>query len=85
LDERFFGDFILDADASLNDISKIYGINLDAEIDKQQTLGEFVLYLFGGEPVVGDQIEWDGLTWTIAEMESDHVSRVGVKIVTDKA
>lgn len=85
LDERFFGDFILDADAKLQDISQIYGLNLEAGVDKQQTLGQFVLYLFGGEPVIGDQIEWDGLTWTIAEMESDRVTRVGVKIVTDKA
>ena len=85
LDERFFGDFILDADAKLQDISQIYGLNLEPTVDKQQTLGQFVLYLFGGEPVIGDQIEWDGLTWTIAEMESDRVSRVGVKIVTDKA
>jgi potassium/hydrogen antiporter len=85
LDERFFGDFILDANAQLNDISKIYGLNLESGIDKQQTLGQFVLYLFGGEPVIGDQIEWDGLTWTIAEMESNRVSQVGVKIVTDKA
>lgn len=85
LDERFFGDFILDADAKLDDISQIYGLNLEQGVDKQQTLGQFVLYLFGGEPVIGDQIEWDGLTWTIAEMESDRVSRVGVKIVTDKA
>ncbi|CNE07096.1 potassium/proton antiporter [Yersinia mollaretii] len=85
LDERFFGDFILDADAKLDDISQIYGLNLEQGIDKQQTLGQFVLYLFGGEPVIGDQIEWDGLTWTIAEMDSDRVLRVGVKIVTDKA
>ncbi|CRY54242.1 MULTISPECIES: potassium/proton antiporter [Yersinia] len=85
LDERFFGDFILEADAKLDDISQIYGLNLEPGVDKQQTLGEFVLYLFGGELVIGDQIEWDGLTWTIAEMDSERVVRVGVKIVTDKA
>lgn len=85
LDERFFGDFILEADAKLDDISQIYGLNLEPGVDKQQTLGEFVLYLFGGELVIGDQIEWDGLTWTIAEMDAERVVRVGVKIVTDKA
>ncbi|MCW6554301.1 potassium/proton antiporter [Yersinia ruckeri] len=85
LDERFFGDFILEADAKLEDISQIYGLNLKEGVDGQQTLGNFVIYLLGGEPVIGDQIEWDGLTWTIAEMDADHVSKVGVKIITDKA
>ncbi|AJI94339.1 trkA-C domain protein [Yersinia ruckeri] len=85
LDERFFGDFILEADAKLEDISQIYGLNLKEGVDGQQTLGNFVIYLLGGEPVIGDQIEWDGLTWTIAEMDADHVSKVGVKIITNKA
>ncbi|ANI28794.1 potassium/proton antiporter [Yersinia entomophaga] len=85
LDERFFGDFILEADARLNDISNIYGLNLEDGIDGQQTLGQFVIYLLGGEPVIGDQIEWDGLTWTIAEMDNDRVTKVGVKIITEKA
>ncbi|AKE11050.1 potassium/proton antiporter [Serratia liquefaciens] len=83
LDERFFGDFILQSDARLSDISQVYGLNLHEGVDEQQTLGQFVIQLIGGEPVVGDQIEWDGLTWTIAEMDGNAISKVGVRIVTD--
>ncbi|CAI2519893.1 potassium/proton antiporter [Serratia ficaria] len=83
LDERFFGDFILQSDAHLSDISQLYGLNLQEDMDDQQTLGQFVIQLIGGEPVIGDQVEWDGLTWTIAEMEGNQVSKIGVKIVTD--
>lgn len=83
LDERFFGDFILQSDARLSDISQLYGLNLQEDMDDQQTLGQFVIQLIGGEPVIGDQVEWDGLTWTIAEMEGNQVSKIGVKIVTD--
>ncbi|HEI8865411.1 potassium/proton antiporter [Serratia sp. AKBS12] len=83
LDARFFGDFILQSDARLSDISQIYGLNLQQGVDEQQTLGQFVLQMIGGEPVVGDHIEWDGLTWTIAEMEGNQVSKIGVKIGDD--
>jgi len=82
-DERFFGDFILQSDARLSDISELYGLNLQEGIDSQQTLGQFVTELIGGEAVLGDQIEWDGLTWTIAEMEANKISKIGVKIITD--
>jgi cell volume regulation protein A len=83
MDERFFGDFILQSDARLSDISQVYGLNLQEGVDEQQTLGQFVIKLIGGEPVVGDQVEWDGLTWTIAEMDGNAISKIGVKIVTD--
>ena len=83
LDERFFGDFILQSDARLSDISQVYGLNLQDDVDEQQTLGQFVIQLIGGEPVIGDQVEWDGLTWTIAEMDGNQVSKIGVRIVTD--
>ena len=83
MDERFFGDFILQSDARLSDISQVYGLNLQEGVDEQQTLGQFVLKLIGGEPVVGDQVEWDGLTWTIAEMDGNAISKIGVRIGTD--
>ena len=58
LDERFFGDFILQSDARLSDISQLYGLNLQDDVDEQQTLGQFVIQLIGGEPVIGDR--WNG-------------------------
>lgn len=85
LDERFFGDFILEATAKLDNISHLYGLNLRKDIDSQQTIGQFVTLLLGGESVIGDQVRWDGLIWTIAEMEGNKVNKIGVKIVTDKA
>ncbi|MFZ4832734.1 potassium/proton antiporter [Rouxiella sp. Mn2063] len=84
-DERFFGDFILEADASLDAISQIYGLNLDETIDKTLSLGHFVIQVLGGEPVIGDHVEWDGLTWTVAEMDDNKVSKIGVRIMTEAA
>jgi cell volume regulation protein A len=77
-DLRFFGDFVLEGDAELGAVAALYGLKL-ADINGQQALGRFIAQQIGGEPVIGDQVEWQSLLWTVAAMEGNKIRKVGVK------
>jgi len=77
-DLRFFGDFVLEGDAELRAVAALYGLKLK-DIDGSQSLGRFIAHEIGGEPVIGDQVEWNGLTWTVAAMDGNKIRKVGVK------
>lgn len=83
LDMRFFGDFVLEGDAELGDVAAIYGLKLE-KLSPHLTLREFITHAVGGEAVVGDQIEWQGYTWTVAQMENNKVRKVGLKFPDGK-
>ncbi len=78
LDLRFFGDFVLEGDARLGEVAALYGLKLDG-IDPNMPLSQFIVQKNRGEPVVGDQIEWNGTIWTVAVMDGNKIQKVGVK------
>lgn len=78
LDLRFFGDFVLEGDAQLGAIAALYGLSTEG-LDSSLQLGRFIAQQVGGGAVVGDQVEWQGLTWTVAEMDGNKIRKVGVR------
>ncbi len=83
-DMRFFGDFILNGDVSLQELAPLYALDLGA-IDDQMLLGTFAASRIGGKPVIGDHFEWSGLVWTVVEMDGNQVLKVGVKPAAPKS
>lgn len=83
LDVSFFGDFIIQGDAELNDLAMLYRLDMKG-YEQHKTLGDVVTQLVGGKPVVGDKAEWSGMLWTIAVVEGNSVRKVGVKPLNKK-
>ncbi|MCR3754803.1 MAG: putative K(+):H(+) antiporter [Candidatus Westeberhardia cardiocondylae] len=79
--QRFFGDFILEANVTLQDISNIYGLKFINHMYYKLTVEQFVTSLLGGgEPVIGDSVISEGIIWIIAEKEEQKISKIGIKI-----
>lgn len=75
----FFGDFILDAEALLDNLAPVYGLQLNEALTGE-SIGVYLTRRLGGKPVVGDQMEWQGFVWTVAAMDDGRVSKVGMKL-----
>lgn len=83
LDKRFFGDFVLQGQAQLGDVAAVYGLDLQGR-NAKESLSDFISEAVGGEAVVGDYTDWQGLTWVVVEMENDKVSKVGLRFPDTK-
>ena len=77
-DIRFFGDFILEGHAELGAVATVYGLSLRG-LSGAQSISTFMLQQIGGEPVIGDQVVWNQLIWTIAEMDGGEIRKIGLR------
>lgn len=74
----FFGDFMLDGAAKLDDLAMFYTLDL-SQCSGCVTLAEFMASRHGGKPIVGDTLQWSDMLWTVAEMDNGQISKIGVK------
>ncbi|EGR3201354.1 potassium/proton antiporter [Vibrio parahaemolyticus] len=80
---RFFGDFFLDIEVKLADVAMMYGLNLGGEL-QDKTLSNIVEEQLGSTPVLGDQFEWQGLQWVIADVVDHQVTKVGLRLPNEE-
>lgn len=83
LDLSFFGDFIIQGEAELQDLSMLYSLDMKG-YEGFTTLGELIAHMVGGRPVIGDHAEWSNMLWTIAEVEGNRVRKIGVRPLPKK-
>ena len=61
----------------------IYGLDLAELDDPNQSLGLFLAGRLGDNLVVGDQYSWQGMIWTVAEMDGDEARKIGVRFLDE--
>jgi len=76
LTRSFFGDFILNGDARLEDVCEAYGVPPVGS----GSLEEFLRRSLKGRPVVGDAVEIGDIQLTVREMDGPRIVKVGLKL-----
>lgn len=78
-DKQFFGEFVINGDIPLQNLSLMYGFVLP-ENTEGLTLHEFLRQQFN-QPVVGDRVDLGSVQLVVREMEGDRCAKVGLKLV----
>jgi cell volume regulation protein A len=73
---NFFGEFVINPDASLADLAFVYGVS----VNETGTVEELLKARLGKHPVVGDRIKVGSLRLTVRRMEGDHIVLIGLKV-----
>lgn len=73
---NFFGEFIINPDASITELAFVYGV----KIDETGTVEELLKARLGKHPVVGDRIKVGALRLTIRRTEGDSIVMIGLKV-----
>lgn len=75
----FFGSFVLNGDALLSEVAKVYGLTVSSD-EENLTLNQFISRRVGGHPVIGDDIGWHGIHWVVNEVDGDRIVKVGLRL-----
>ena len=79
-DQAFFGEFTLDGGTRLEDLAAAYGISIPSGARPEETLNDYLLWIFNNRAVVGDRVRIDNLQFTVRAMEGGRITRVGMRI-----
>jgi cell volume regulation protein A len=75
---RFFGEFVLNAEARLADVAAVYGFSIPEQAGQDSVGGYLEKRL--NLPVVGDRCEVGGVELVVREIQHNRITRVGLKV-----
>ncbi|MCG5515158.1 MULTISPECIES: potassium/proton antiporter [unclassified Ectothiorhodospira] len=78
-ERQFFGEFVLNGVAILDDLSLAYGITVPEEA-RGLTLDEFLRRSLNTQPVVGDRLQLTGVELVVREVSGNRIIKVGLKL-----
>ncbi len=78
-DQAFFGEFVLNGEARVGDLSAAYGLDLP-EADHALTLDELIRRGLNNHPVVGDRLRLKAVELVVRKVDGDRVLKVGLKL-----
>jgi cell volume regulation protein A len=81
-EQQFFGEFVLDGEATLAAVATVYGLALSAE-QQAQPLADFMAEAFHDRPVVGDRHRLGPVELVVRELRGERVSRVGLRLAPE--
>ncbi|MGH8501634.1 MAG: potassium/proton antiporter [Gammaproteobacteria bacterium] len=79
-ERRFFGEFVLDADAKVGDLAAAYNFEAPPHAARL-TLAEYLSAAFSGRAVVGDAVALADVQLVVREMDGAKISKVGLKLM----
>ncbi|MCG5530161.1 potassium/proton antiporter [Halorhodospira halochloris] len=82
-EQRFFGEFTLDGQTRLIDLAAAYGVSVPQGAQPEETLSDYLLWIFNGKAVVGDRVRIDNLQFTVREIEDGEIRSVGMRLSKD--
>ncbi|XOZ32632.1 potassium/proton antiporter [Halomonadaceae bacterium KBTZ08] len=77
-DRQFFGEFVLNGDATVGDVELFYGIDISG-YDPGETLSE-CFRRSHGHPVVGDKLRMGPIKLVVKAVSGDAVTRIGLNL-----
>jgi cell volume regulation protein A len=77
---RYFGSFILSADATLGELAEVYDVPVPQAL-RSRTLGQYLDWRFRGRAVLGDSVRLGRMELVVRELDGRKITKVGVRIV----
>jgi cell volume regulation protein A len=78
-EHRFYGDFVLNGGATLQEVAEIYGLPV-AVAKENQTLDDYLRARFHRRPVVGDRVRLGKAELVVRDMQDGHIASVGLQV-----